>query len=76
MGKRVYDPSVPFQSIRNAARITGFSTYYIRNGCKDGTIPHIMVGNEYRINMGRWYELLEAAAENCKDGDCYEKAST
>ena len=76
VGKRVFNAAAPYQSISNAARISGFSTYYIRNGCKDGSIPHVMCGNEYRINMGRWYELLNvSAAENGGEGDSFEETS-
>ena len=36
--------------------ITGF----IRAGCKAGTIPHVRVGSDYRINMRVWLEQLNA----------------
>ena len=43
--------NAPYQSPRNAAYITGLSLWYIREGCKAGTIPHIRVGRDYRVNV-------------------------
>ena len=76
MGKRVYNPSDPFQSIRHAARTTGQSMYYLRNGCKDGRIPHVMCGCEYRINMRRLFEILDAESmANCTGSGGHEETS-
>lgn len=41
----------PFQRIPDACRITGLSQKYLRAGCKDGSVPHIMAGNVYMINV-------------------------
>ena len=54
------DRDAPFQPISGAAYLTGLSRYYIRRGCKDGSIPHIMAGKDYRINMPVWLEQLDA----------------
>ena len=43
--------SAPFQRIPAACRITGLSQRFLRDGCKDGTVPHVMVGNTYMINI-------------------------
>ena len=51
MPKRNTDLNAPYQSIKNTSFLTGLSQGYIRNGCKTGTIPHIMIGTEYRINV-------------------------
>lgn len=46
------EPSnAPFQRIPDASRITGLSQFYIRRGCKEGTIPHIMSGTTYMVNI-------------------------
>lgn len=42
---------VPFQRIPDACRSTGLSQWFLRNGCKDGSIPHIMSGKVYLINV-------------------------
>lgn len=41
----------PFQKIHEACATTGLSQYYLRNGCKDGSIPHIKSGGVYYINV-------------------------
>lgn len=69
MPRRIVDPHAPFQTISGAARITGLSQYYIRAGCKAGTIPHVMCGSEYRINIHLFMEQLNAqAASSIQEG--------
>lgn len=69
MPRRIVDPHAPFQTISGAARITGLSQYYIRAGCKAGTIPHVMCGSEYRINIPLFMEQLNAqAASSIQEG--------
>lgn len=41
----------PFQKIGEACKNTGLSMYFLRNGCKDNTIPHIKSGGTYYINV-------------------------
>ena len=60
----------PFQSISEACRSTGLSQHYLRQGCRDGTVPHIMCGCKYVINvplllrqLGATVEEEEASAE-------------
>ena len=60
MAKREFDKDAPFQSIRGTSYITGLSMGFIRAGCKSGEIPHVMCGKEYRINVPRFMEQLEA----------------
>lgn len=40
-----------FQSISEAARTTGLSARYLREGCKAGLIPHIMCGRCFKIDI-------------------------
>lgn len=58
MKKTNVNTAAPFQRITAAARITGLSTYMLRLGCKDGTIPHIKSGTTYYINLPRLLEQL------------------
>lgn len=37
----------PFQKIPQACKTTGLSQYFLRKGCKDGSIPHIKSGPTY-----------------------------
>ena len=41
----------PFQGIAQACKTTGLSMYFLRKGCKDGTVPHIKSGSTYMINV-------------------------
>lgn len=41
----------PFQKIAEASKTTGLSQYYLRNGCRDGSVPHIKSGTVYLINV-------------------------
>ena len=66
MAKRTLDPAAPFQTISAAARLTGLAQCYIREGCRNKSIPHIMCGQEYRVNMPLWMEQLNA--ESTKAG--------
>ena len=52
--------SAPFQSVKNAARITGLSEFFLRNGLKAGTIPFVKSGNKYLIHVPRLLEQLNA----------------
>ena len=52
--------NAPFQRIPDACRITGLSQYYLRNGCRDGSIPHIRSGSTYFINIPALLRLLGA----------------
>ena len=47
-----------FTSIKEAATITGLTDYYIRNGCKNGTIPHIKSGRKTCIDMDAFLQQL------------------
>lgn len=42
---------IPFQKIPDASKTTGLSQYYLRNGCKDGLVPHIKSGTVYLVNI-------------------------
>lgn len=46
--------------IKEASQATGLSMYYLRNGCKDGTVPCIKSGTVYFINVPRLMEKLNA----------------
>lgn len=41
----------PLQKLKPAAKITGLSMHYLRTGCKNGSIPHIMSGGVYYVNI-------------------------
>ena len=41
----------PFQKISEAVKSTGLSAYYLRRGCKDGSVPCVLSGNTFYINV-------------------------
>ena len=41
----------PLQKIKEASTTTGLSQWYLRNGVRDGTIPHIRAGKTILINV-------------------------
>ncbi len=53
----------PFQLIRAASTITGFSQKYLRDGCKAGHIPHVMCGNRFMINVPLFLRQLGVPEE-------------
>ena len=69
MPKRTFDPTAPYQSIRNTSYITGHSQNAIRTGCKNGEIPHVMVGKEYRVNVPLFLELLDEKSRESLKAD-------
>lgn len=67
MARKKFNPDSPFQSITGAAHLTGLSRGFIRKGCKAGTIPHVMAGKDFRVNMRVWLEQLDA--QSVKGGE-------
>lgn len=49
----------PFQKIQEACKSTGLSMYYLRKGCREGTIPHVKSGGVYYINVPKLLKRLE-----------------
>ena len=41
----------PFLKIPEAAKVTGLSTYFLRHGVIDGSVPHVKSGKTYYINV-------------------------
>ena len=54
------EKTTPFQKIPDACKTTGLSQYYLRKGCKDGTVPHIKSGTTYLINIPALLKKLGA----------------
>lgn len=61
MNTTTNNTGAPFQKINEACATTGLSKFYLRNGCKDGSIPHIKSGGVYYINIPALLKKLEAA---------------
>lgn len=54
----------PFQKIPEACKTTGLSKYFLRNGCKDGTIPHVRSGQTYYIDVPALLKQLGVPPQN------------
>lgn len=50
----------PFQKIPVASKTTGLSQYFLRNGCKDGSVPHVKSGTTYLVNIPALLKKLGA----------------
>ena len=61
MKKRTYDAAARYQNIEDACRTTGLSKFFLRNGCKAGTVPHIRCGRVYMVDVVALYKKLEQA---------------
>ena len=55
--------SIPFLKIKDACAVTGLSQYFLRKGCKNGSIPHIKSGPTYYVNVPAL--LAQLNAEPC-----------
>ena len=60
----------PFATIREACNITGLSQHFLRDGVKAGTIPHIMSGNTYMINIPLLLQQLDNMSKNNMTVQC------
>ena len=49
----------PFMGIRDACAATGMSQFFIRQGCRDGTIPHVRSGEKYLVNVRALLQKLD-----------------
>lgn len=43
--------NTPFQKIPQACKTTGLSMYFLRKGCRDGSIPCVKSGVTYMVNV-------------------------
>lgn len=48
---KIYNPNATFQKIPDAVRTTGLSSYALRKGCRDGSIPCYKSGRVYWIDI-------------------------
>ncbi len=54
-----------YLSIKDTARFTGLSEFYLRKHLKDGNIPHINSGTKIFIHLP---SLLSELERNCSNG--------
>ena len=58
----------PFQKISDAVKTTGLSAYFLRQGCRDGSVPHIKSGSVYFVNIPALLRKLGAESNTAGDG--------
>ena len=61
--QKAENTSKPFQKIPEACMTTGLSQYYLRKGCKNGSIPHIRSGPTYYINIPELMRKLSSEGD-------------
>lgn len=59
----------PFMSIEEAAETTGLSTFYLRNGCKAGSVPHVKSGKKYLVNVSALLQSLGVPMKSVEAGE-------
>lgn len=52
--------NIPFLKIKDASKVTGLSQYFLRRGCRAGTVPHVRSGTVYLVNVPALLRQLEA----------------
>lgn len=52
--------NTPFLKIEEAATATGLSRYFLRQGCRDGSVPHVRSGKTYFVNVPALLKKLTA----------------
>lgn len=61
--------SKPFQTIKEACISTGLSQYFLREGCKSGSVPHIKSGMKYYINIPLLLEKLATGPSEANNSE-------
>ena len=57
----------PFLKIKDAVSATGLSAYFLRRGCKNGTVPHIRSGSTIYVDVPQLLRKLEReAGKSCE----------
>jgi hypothetical protein len=59
--QKIYDRNQPFQTIAQACRTTGLSQYFLRKGCREGSVPSVRSGRT-------WYVDVPALVEKLRNG--------
>ncbi len=57
------ESTTPFMKIGDAVKATGLSAYFLRNGCRDGSVPCVQSGKTYYINIPALLKKLGAEGE-------------
>ena len=59
--ERAQSANPTFQKIEDAVRTTGLSAYYLRRGCREGSIPCVRSGRTIYVNVAKLLQQYGAA---------------
>ena len=59
----------PFQKIEDAVRTTGLSAYYLRRGCRNGSIPCVRSGRTIYVNVPQLLRQFGATSTIAENGE-------
>ena len=59
--ERAQSANPPFQKIDDAVRTPGLSAYYLRRGCREGSIPCVRSGRTIYVNVAKLLQQYGAA---------------
>lgn len=67
--ERAQSANPPFQKIEDAVRSTGLSAYYLRRGCRDGSIPCVRSGRTIYVNVAQLLQQFGVTSTVAEDGE-------
>lgn len=60
---KIIESRQQFVTVKQAVKSTGLSEHFIREGLRNGRIPHLKVGVKYLINLPQFVEWLNAETQ-------------
>ncbi|MDY5559857.1 MAG: hypothetical protein SPG04_09970 [Candidatus Heritagella sp.] len=64
MRNKAIDMNQPiFQPVKQAAKTTGLSEWFLRQALKNGTLPHIRTGTKVLVNVPRLLAELDEQSQ-------------
>lgn len=67
--ERVQPANPPFQKIEDAVRTTGLSAWFLRRGCRDGSIPCVRSGRTIYVNVAQLLQQFGVTSTVAEDGE-------
>ena len=67
--ERVQPTNPPFQKIEDAVRSTGLSAYFLRRGCREGSIPCVRSGRTIYVNVSQLLRQFGATSTIAENGE-------
>ena len=67
--ERAQSANPPFQKIEDAVRTTGLSAWFLRRGCRDGSIPCVRSGRTIYVNVPQLLRQFGATGTIAENGE-------